>query len=82
MNGFHVPTREPAALAERIRMILDDPARHAEIRQAARDTAQVYDWSLIADRLLSVFNDVMQKYGQQQKQTSIPTPEIPAQRSS
>ncbi|MCD4684468.1 MAG: glycosyltransferase [Anaerolineae bacterium] len=82
VNGFHVPTREPAALAERIRMILDDPARHAEIRQAARDTAQVYDWPLIADRLLSVFDDVMQKHVQQQKQTGIHTPEIPAQRSS
>lgn len=58
VNGFHVPTREPAALAARIRLILAEPERRAAISRAARQTAQEYSWTLIADRLLQVFAGV------------------------
>ncbi len=59
VNGFHVPTREPAALADRMRIILTDAARQAQISSAARHTAIDYAWPLIADRLLNVFEDVV-----------------------
>jgi D-inositol-3-phosphate glycosyltransferase len=61
VTGFHVPTREPAALAERIRFVLTRPDARAEISRNARQTAQDYGWPLIADRLLSVFHEMMER---------------------
>jgi D-inositol-3-phosphate glycosyltransferase len=60
VNGFSVPTREPAALADRMRTLLTDGALRAKISSAARETAAQYSWPLIADRLLKVFEDVIQ----------------------
>jgi D-inositol-3-phosphate glycosyltransferase len=62
VNGFHVPTREPAALADRIRTLLTDAHCRARISSAAQQTAQHYGWPLIADRLLAVFEDVIHAY--------------------
>jgi D-inositol-3-phosphate glycosyltransferase len=62
VNGFHVPTREPTALAERIRTLLTDAHCRARISSAAQQTAQHYAWPLIADRLLAVFEDVIHAY--------------------
>ncbi len=59
VNGFHVPTREPAALADRMRIVLTDAESQAQISSAARQTAIDYAWPLIADRLLNVFEDVV-----------------------
>jgi D-inositol-3-phosphate glycosyltransferase len=59
VNGFHVPTREPAALAERICTILTDAEKRRQMSEAARQTAQLYGWPIIADRLLRVFGDVI-----------------------
>ncbi len=59
VNGFHVPTREPAALAERIRTILTDNEKRSQMSVAAQHTAQQYGWPIIADRLLRVFGDVI-----------------------
>jgi D-inositol-3-phosphate glycosyltransferase len=58
VNGFSVPTREPAALADRMRTVLTDTAQQARISSAARETAAQYGWPLIADRLLNVFENV------------------------
>ncbi|MBI5957365.1 MAG: glycosyltransferase [Chloroflexi bacterium] len=58
VTGFHVPTREPAALAERIRLILAESELRAEISRAARQTAEDYAWPRIADRLLNVFENL------------------------
>lgn len=52
--------RDPAVLANRMRMIMADAARPAQISSAARQTAENYAWPLIADRLLKVFEDVVQ----------------------
>ncbi|MBN1963628.1 MAG: glycosyltransferase [Anaerolineae bacterium] len=54
-NGFHVPVREPEALAARITCMLEDPARRARMSQVALETAQHYAWPDIADRLLEIF---------------------------
>ena len=59
VNGFHVPTREPAALAERICTILTDDEKRAQMSAAAQRTAQHYGWPVIADRLLHVFGTVL-----------------------
>jgi D-inositol-3-phosphate glycosyltransferase len=60
VNGFSVPTREPAALADQMRTILTDATLQATISSAARQTAAQYGWPLIADRLLKVFEDAVQ----------------------
>jgi D-inositol-3-phosphate glycosyltransferase len=62
INGFHIPTREPAALADRMRIVLTDAERRKQISSAARRTAQDFGWSSIADRLLALFADVMRAY--------------------
>lgn len=62
VNGFHVPTREPAALAQRIQWLLSDPALRDRISRAARDTAQGYGWPHIVDRLLVIFESVIERW--------------------
>lgn len=57
VNGLHVPTREPAALADRIRTILTDEDKQAEMSRAAYHIAQEYGWPVIADRLMRVFGE-------------------------
>lgn len=54
-TGFHVPVREPEALAQRILSILEHPDLRASMSQNARQVAQEYAWPLIADRLLEIF---------------------------
>ncbi len=54
-NGYHFPVREPAALAEKIRIVLAEPGKRAELAANAVQDARQYAWPVIADRLLSVF---------------------------
>lgn len=58
-TGFLVPVREPAALAECIATLLVNPQKREEMGQAAASLAHQYTWSVIADRLLPVFQDVI-----------------------
>jgi D-inositol-3-phosphate glycosyltransferase len=55
VNGFHVPTREPVQLADRIRIILTEPERAVQMGNTARRMAQAYSWPLIADRIIEIF---------------------------
>ena len=66
VTGFHVPSREPAALADRIRLLLSQPGRRAQMGQFARETAERYGWPLIAGRLLDVF----------ERATAVPLPAV------
>lgn len=54
-NGFHVPVREPEALAARIVSILEKPEKRAAMSRAALQSTKEYAWPLIAERLLAVF---------------------------
>ena len=55
-TGFHVPVRDPEALADRIISLLQRPdLRRAMSRNASR-SAQDYAWPVIADRLLAIFS--------------------------
>lgn len=60
VTGFHVPSREPAALAGRIRAILTRPERRAQMGRAARAVARRYGWAMIAGRLLAIFESMHQ----------------------
>ncbi len=59
VNGYHVPVREPAALAEKIRTVLEQPDKRRELGENARQCAQCYAWPKIADRLLDIFAEMI-----------------------
>ena len=67
ITGFHVPTREPAALAERIYTLLCDPQKRRDMGLEAQKAANNYSWRRIAKQLVEIFNDVvLQKHPWQQ----------------
>lgn len=58
-NGFHVPSRDPEALAGRIfELLTNEPCRLAMGRNA-RNYAYHFDWTNIVHRMLLVYGDVM-----------------------
>jgi D-inositol-3-phosphate glycosyltransferase len=58
-TGFHVPDRDPAALADRICAILTDPLLRARLAERAAEYARGYSWRLIADRILAVYEGML-----------------------
>jgi len=54
-SGYHVPTRDPAALADAIKRLLTQPEIRMQMALNAVKSAQQYDWGHIADRLLAIF---------------------------
>ncbi|MBI5669930.1 MAG: glycosyltransferase [Chloroflexi bacterium] len=60
-TGFLVPVREPDALAERIGVLLADPHQREEMGQAAARLARQYTWPAITDRLLQLFQRVLEQ---------------------
>jgi glycosyltransferase involved in cell wall biosynthesis len=58
VNGFHVPSRDPEALAERIYALLTDSHCREEMGRQARRDAQEYAWPNIADRIVHVYEDL------------------------
>jgi D-inositol-3-phosphate glycosyltransferase len=57
-TGYHVPSRQPHALADRIQRLLSDEQKSQEMGRTASLVAQEYAWANIADRLLAIFDDV------------------------
>lgn len=55
VTGYHVPVREPLALASRITTLLTDHAKQASMGTSAAEVAKDYSWSKITDQLLEVF---------------------------
>lgn len=62
-NGFLVPSRDPEALAERIFTLLNDASCRAQLGQQAREHAKAYDWSHIADKVVSLYGRVVTTAG-------------------
>jgi D-inositol-3-phosphate glycosyltransferase len=58
-NGFHVPSRDPEALAARIYELLTNEACRRELGRAARASAQEYAWANIVQRMLRLYNEVV-----------------------
>jgi D-inositol-3-phosphate glycosyltransferase len=59
VNGYHVPTREPQALADKIRILLEQPDERKRLADNAVSCAQEYAWPRIADRLLKIFDSMI-----------------------
>lgn len=60
LNGFHVPSRDPEALAERIYTLLNDDECRRRLGQQAHQNALRYSWPLIVDRIFDVYSQVSQ----------------------
>lgn len=61
INGFHVPSRDPEALAERILQLLEAPALRRQLGHNAWVYAQQYAWEKIVQRMLVVYDDVLKR---------------------
>ena len=59
VTGYHVPSRDPEALAARIYELLSNQNCRQLLGQQARDYAQQYDWAKIANRMMAVYEDVV-----------------------
>ncbi|HML20178.1 MAG TPA: glycosyltransferase [Aggregatilinea sp.] len=62
VTGFHVPYRDPHALANRIGTLITTPELRESMGDAAQRVAAGYDWSAIADRVLGLFERVQRQY--------------------
>jgi phosphatidyl-myo-inositol alpha-mannosyltransferase len=56
--GVTFPTGDTAALGAALLGLLDDPARRAKLSAAAATWVRRYDWSIVADELLAVYETV------------------------
>jgi len=56
-TGFHIPPRSADALAERLCDLLLNRSLREKLGAQAREHALTYDWRLIADRLIDVFQN-------------------------
>ncbi len=59
-NGFHVPSRNPEALAERIFSLLTDRDCRDQLGMAARAYARNYSWSIIVEKMIALYCDLIQ----------------------
>jgi D-inositol-3-phosphate glycosyltransferase len=58
VNGFHVPSRDPEALADRIYTLLTDPACRDSLGQQACQYAQQFAWPIIVERIMHVYQNI------------------------
>ena len=61
VNGFHIPSRDPEALAERMYALLNDENCRKMLGRQARQYAQKYDWSIITERMVGLYKKVCQQ---------------------
>lgn len=60
-NGYHIPSRDPVALANSILHLVEDHDLRAKLGAQARADAQNYDWHVIAARMQRVYDEVMRQ---------------------
>jgi D-inositol-3-phosphate glycosyltransferase len=59
ITGYHVPSRDPEALAARIYELLSNQDCRQQLGQQARDYARQYGWPKIANRIMAVYEEVV-----------------------
>lgn len=57
-TGWHVPVRDPKALAQALKEVLINPEKRQKLAENAAQLANHYTWACIADRLLPIFAQV------------------------
>ncbi len=60
-TGFHVPIREPQALANCIKILLGSPENRQRMGKLARKSAEAYSWEQIAQQLFPIFANLLPK---------------------
>ena len=60
ITGFHVPPRNSGALAEQICILLHDEPLRQQLGKQAYDLAQNYDWSVVVDYLVNVYEEAQE----------------------
>lgn len=58
-NGFSVPVRDPAAVAEKILVLARNRALCLAMGEAARRKAAEYDWEQVVDRYVAVYEEAL-----------------------
>jgi D-inositol-3-phosphate glycosyltransferase len=58
-NGFHVPSRDPEALADRIYTLIADPNCRDSMVQQSRAYAQQFARPIIVERMMGEYADVL-----------------------
>src|SRR5690606_28026392 len=61
VNGYHVPSRDPEALAERMYELLSNGACREAMGRDARRFAEQFDWAIIARRLVNVYAGLLHR---------------------
>jgi glycosyltransferase involved in cell wall biosynthesis len=56
-----VPAKDPAAMANAILALLNEPARAAQIREAGIESVRQYTWPNVRAQLLRVYEEVLAK---------------------
>jgi D-inositol-3-phosphate glycosyltransferase len=59
ITGFHVPERDPEALAEKIRLLLKDRDLHSRLSAQAVQWVRRYSWSRVADQIVSLYRRLL-----------------------
>lgn len=59
VTGFTVPVDDPRALADRLTMLINDPALRQELGGQASTLAQEYAWEEIRARVLGLYEEVL-----------------------
>jgi len=58
-TGYHVPTNDPAALAEKLELLLENQELRLNMGRMAADYARGYDWTTIADEIVELYESVL-----------------------
>jgi D-inositol-3-phosphate glycosyltransferase len=58
-TGYHVPDRDPLALADRICTLITDPLLRARMGGQAAEYALGYSWQLIAEKIVRVYEGLL-----------------------
>ncbi len=59
VNGFHVPSRDPEALASRMFELLSNDACRETMGRMAREYAEKFDWSHIVERMMRIYEQTI-----------------------
>jgi D-inositol-3-phosphate glycosyltransferase len=58
-TGFHVPAADPEALAEKLRLIIQDDELRAHLGQQAAEYAQAYSWSMVIEQVVDLYRGLV-----------------------
>jgi len=61
LTGYTVPVGEPAALADRLTKLINDPELRQRLGRQAAEFAHQYGWEVIAERIIKLFSEVLEK---------------------